>query len=85
MDTFVLDLLIFLDYTNLLSSNECEKNDKTIPIYFQYLETKIFLLWMHSKKMEIKTIYCIKCNKHSKIKNSIVSYRSDKTFVFFIF
>ena len=42
MDIFVLDLLIFmlkgkslLDYTNLFSSNEYEKNDKVILKYFQ--------------------------------------------------
>ena len=42
MDTFVLDLLIlgwkvnvFSDYTNSISRNEYENNDKAIPEYFQ--------------------------------------------------
>ena len=34
---------ILLDYTNLLSPNKHEKNDKIIQKYFQYLETKSFL------------------------------------------
>ena len=33
MDTFVLDLLILLDYTNLFSPNDYEKNDKVIYLY----------------------------------------------------
>ena len=42
MDSFLLDLLIFmlkgkslLDYTNVFSSNEYEKNDKITLKYFQ--------------------------------------------------
>ena len=32
---FILKGKIFLDYTNLFSPNECEKNDKIILRYFQ--------------------------------------------------
>ena len=35
MDTFVLDLLILLDYTNLLSPNDYKKNDKIILKHLQ--------------------------------------------------
>ena len=42
MDSFVLHLLILclkgkslLDYTNVFPPNKYEKNDKTIPKYFQ--------------------------------------------------
>ena len=40
---FMLKGKSFLDYTNLFSLNEYEKNDKVIPEYFQYLKTKNFL------------------------------------------
>ena len=39
MDTFVLDLLILLDYTNLFSPNDYEKNGKVIYLdLYNYIE-----------------------------------------------
>ena len=62
MDTFCtgfIDAMLkrkcLLDYTNLFSPNENEKNHKIILKYFQYLETK---------KEKMKKIYCIKYNKY---------------------
>ena len=37
------------------------------------------------KKVNIENIYCIKCNKYWKFKNSKVSYIFNKTLIFFFF
>ena len=67
---FMLKSTSLLDYTNLLSANEYKKNDKIILKYFWSL-----------KKVKMKKIYCVKCKKHRKIKNSEMSYLFYKTLV----
>ena len=53
---FMLKGKSLLDYNNLFSPNECEKNDKIIMKYFQQLETKNFFYelilkrWLRCKK-----------------------------------
>ena len=51
-----------LDYTNLFSSNEYEKNDKLIQIF------------SITKKVKMKIMYCVTCGKYKKFKNSKISY-----------
>ena len=58
-----------LDYGNLFSPNEYEKNDKILLKYF---------------KVKMKRIYCIKCDKYRKFKNPKISCIFDKTVVLYI-
>ena len=60
---FMLKGKSLLDYTNLLSSSEYEKNDKIILKYFQYL-----------KNIKMRKIYCIVCGKHRQFKKPKMSY-----------
>ena len=60
---FMLREKNLLDYINLFSPNEYGKNDKTVLECFYSLETKKFFLFMDSKKVTMKKIYCINCNK----------------------
>ena len=43
-----------LDYTNLFSPNDYEKNDKIIENIF---------LWTDFKKVRVTKIYCTRCDK----------------------
>ena len=51
-----------LDYKNLFSPNECEKNDKIILKYFQQL-----------KRIKIKKLYYVTCGKYRKVSNPNIS------------
>ena len=57
-----------LDYTNLFSPNEYEKNDKVVLKYFQQLKR-----W--------KKLYCVICGKYRKFEQSKISYLLEKTLV----
>ena len=61
---FMLKGKSLLEYTNLLSPNQYEKNDKIILKYFQYI----------LKRLKRKKIYCIVCGKYKKSKNPKTSY-----------
>ena len=65
---FLLNGKSLLDYTNLFSSNNYEKNWKIILKYFQQL-----------KKM--KKLYCITCSKYRKFEKLKISYILEKTSV----
>ena len=58
---FMLKGKSLLEYTNLFSPSEYEKNDKIILKYFE----KIF---------KMKKIYCAVCRKYKKSKNPKISY-----------
>ena len=60
-----------LDYTNLFTPNDYEKNYKIILIYFQWLE------WW-------KKIYFVVSGKNKRFKNPKISYTFGKTLVLFI-
>ena len=65
---FMLKGKSLLEYTNLFSPSEYEKNDKIIVKYFE----KIF---------KMKKIYCAVCGKYKKSKNPKISYTLKKTLV----
>ena len=58
-----------LDYTNLFSPNEFEKNKNN---------TKIFSI---TKKIKMKKIYCVICGKYRKFEKPKISYIFEKTLV----
>ena len=58
-----------LDYTNLFSPNEFEKNKNN---------TKIFSI---TKKIKMKKIYCVICGKYRKFEKPKTSYIFEKTLV----
>ena len=60
-------------YTNLVSSNKYEKNDKIILKYSQLL-----------KRVRWKKVYCIICIKYRKFKKPKITYIFEKTLVLFI-
>ena len=66
---FMLKGKSLLEYTNLFSSNDYEKNDKII-------FTKIFLI---TKKM--KKTYCVICSKYRKFEKPKILYFLEKTLV----
>ena len=51
---FMLKEKSLLNYTNLFSPNDYEKNDKIIE--------KVFL-WTDFKKVRVRKIYCTRCEK----------------------
>ena len=63
---FMLTGKIFLDYTNLFSPNEYEKNNK------------IILKYKLNQKTKIKKIYCVNCGKYRKFKNRKASVIFEK-------
>ena len=80
---FVLGLLIFclkvkflLDYTNSISPNKYEKDDKTILKHFQ--QQKV-LLWIDFKEARMKKISCTKCKKYKEFKKPKILYICNKT------
>ena len=58
-----------LDYTNLFSPNEFEKNKNN---------TKTFSI---TKKIKMKKIYCVICGKYRKFEKPKISYIFEKTLV----
>ena len=58
-----------LDYTNLFSPNEFEKNKNN---------TKIFSI---TKKIKMKKIYCVICGKYREFEKPKISYIFEKTLV----
>ena len=58
----------FLEYINSFSSNNYEKNDKTIIKHFQYI-------------FKMKNTFCVVCSKSQKLKNPKISYIFKKTLV----
>ena len=65
---FMLKAKSLLDYTNLFSLNDYEKNDKIVLKYFPL-----------TKKM--KKIYCAICSKYRKFEKPKISYLSEKALV----
>ena len=55
-----------VDYKNLFSSNDYEKNDKKVLKYFQKLKRKL---------------YCVICGKHRKLEKCKISYLLEKGLV----
>ena len=53
-----------LDYINSFSPNKYEKNDKII-----CFRNQRFILWIDSKTVRIKKVFCINCNKYRQFKN----------------
>ena len=59
-----------LDYRNLFSPNDYEKNDKII---------KKFFWWIYFKNVRMRKIHCSKCKKYKKNKKPEISYIHDET------
>ena len=67
---FMLKGKIFLDYTNLFSPSDYEKNDKRI---------KTFFLLIDFKKVRMTKIHFTKCKKYKEFKMPKIAYICNKT------
>ena len=67
-----------LDYTNLCSPNEYDKNDNIKILSINQNEK--FILWIDYKKRSDEKVYCSKSNKYRKLKKSKIFIFEKKHF-----